>query len=59
MERRFGALRLHVSEHYVKKSDLAELKKEIAAEFKEVKEGNTLILDVLMQRKIGTKRAGR
>lgn len=59
VERKLSGLRLHVAENYVKKTDLAELKSEIASEFKDVKESQTLILDVLMQRQIGTKRSGR
>lgn len=56
-------LRLHVAENYVKKSDMDALEKRIAGEFAEMKDelkqGNSLILDVLMERKIGTKRVGR
>lgn len=49
-------LRLHVSDHYVKKTDLNALKAEIAADFKEVKDGQGQIIDLLLNQKIGTLR---
>lgn len=59
IERKIAGLRIHIADNYVKKSDMAALEQRIKDEFKEVKDGNNLILDVLMQRKIGTNRAGR
>jgi hypothetical protein len=54
MERRFSSFRLHVSENYVKKTDIILLKEDIAADFKDVKASQAQILDLLLQRKIGT-----
>lgn len=51
---RDDALRLHMSDHYVKKTDLDALKREFAADFAELKSSNLQILDILLQRKIGT-----
>lgn len=51
-----GELRLHVAENYVKKSDIQELKQEIAADFKELKDGISYIIDLQMKQKIGTTR---
>lgn len=60
VDRRHGKdladLKLHISDNYVKKTDIAALEQRIAAEFKEVKDGNSYIIDLLMQQKIGTKR---
>lgn len=58
MERRISGLRLHVAENYVKKTDLIELKEEIASQFKDVKGSQDQIIDLLLQRKIGTNRRG-
>jgi cell division protein FtsL len=55
VERRIGSLRLHVSENYVKKTDITALEQRIAAEFKEVKDGNNQILDLLLGARIGSK----
>ncbi|MET4294704.1 hypothetical protein ABIB06_006537 [Bradyrhizobium sp. LB8.2] len=61
INRQFNAMRsdhdaykLHVSENYVKKSDLSVMKADIAADFNEVKEGLNQITDLLMKQKIGT-----
>lgn len=74
MERKIGsifgavaALKLHVSETYVKKTDMDSLKSEISSDmrdmqsrndesFRELKAGNEQILNLLMGQKIGTKR---
>jgi hypothetical protein len=74
MERKIGsilgmvaALKLHVSETYVKKTDMDSLKAEISsdmrdmqsrndASFRELKDGNEQILNLLMGQKIGTRR---
>jgi hypothetical protein len=74
MERKIGsllgvvdALKLHVSENYVKKTDMDSLKAEISsdmrdmqsrndASFRELKEGNEQILNLLLGQKIGTRR---
>lgn len=51
---RDDGLRLHMSEHYVKKTDLAILKSDFAADFAEVKASQSQILDLLLKQKIGT-----
>lgn len=51
-------LKLDVANNYVKKSDMAELKQDIAAEFKDVKDSQTQILNLLLGQKIGTKPRG-
>lgn len=47
-------LALHISENYVKKTDLDSLKRDIALDFAELKASNSQIIDLLLQRKIGT-----
>jgi hypothetical protein len=54
IERWIAGLRLHMSEHYVKKTDLAVLEARISKDFEEVKQGQHQILDILLQRRIGT-----
>lgn len=54
IERRIAGLRLYVSENYVKKADLASMKADIAADFRDVKDSQAQILDLLLQQKIGT-----
>lgn len=54
IERRIAGLRLHVSETYVKKQDLQAMKEEIADQFREVKDSQSQILDILLNQKIGT-----
>ena len=55
-DRDINDLRLHVSEFYVKKSDLKELKDDIGERFDTLQATQDQIIDLLMQRKIGTNR---